>query len=160
WLERRRRELGLEGSVHFIGFQPSTATLLSAADALVLPSVEREELTFDGTTVPVRGTEGLPRSILEAMAFGIPGIASRVAGVDEQVDDGRTGFVVPPGDTERLADAIVRVGEDADFRAAAAEQARSIVAKRFTVEEAARGLANVLRSAASKRTAADRVLAS
>lgn len=147
FLDRKRKQLGLENIVHFSEFVSDPMVLLAAADALVLPSVVRERLTLhDGTHIDVSGTEGLPRSILEAMAFGRPVIASRVQGVSEQLEDGASGIMVPPGDPAALADAMFRAETDRAWRATAGARGREIARERFSTDAAARGLAAVLHS--------------
>jgi glycosyltransferase involved in cell wall biosynthesis len=144
WLARRRHDLGLDDIVHTCGFVEDPLSLLSAADALVLPSVDRERLELDGDVIDVHGTEGLPRAILEAMSLGVIPVASDVVGVSEQIEDGVTGVVVPPSDPRALADALGRVAADPAWRSAAGDRARDVVAARFTIEASARGLADVL----------------
>nr|MDQ3611445.1 glycosyltransferase [Actinomycetota bacterium] len=60
--------------------------------------------------------EGLPLSLLEAMAAGIPCVATAVGGVPEVLTDGREGFLVPPGDAQGLAAAIQRLVDDEELR--------------------------------------------
>ncbi len=60
--------------------------------------------------------DGLPVALLEAMAAGCPVVASRIAGIDEAVVDGRTGLLVPPGDAAALATALTRLLGDPDLR--------------------------------------------
>lgn len=83
----RRRELGLEGSVHFIGYRSDKAAFLHALDAFVLSST----------------SEGLPLAPLEAMACGIPVVATNVGGVPEIIEDRVTGLLVAPRDPAALA---------------------------------------------------------
>ncbi|HEY4122804.1 MAG TPA: glycosyltransferase family 4 protein [Byssovorax sp.] len=149
WLRRRVDELSLGERVRFVGFVSSTEALLAAADVLALPSVERETLAFEGRTIDVRGTEGLPRSVLEAMISGRCVVASRVAGVEEQIEDGVTGFVVPPGDVDALTAALSRALADPSLRAAIGERAREVAASRFSVDAAAGGLARALQREAA-----------
>lgn len=80
--------LGLGGRVHLLGDRLDVAQLLPAFDLAVLPST---------------GDEGLPNAVLEAMAAGLPVVASRVRGVTELIEDGETGYLVPAGDVEALA---------------------------------------------------------
>jgi len=86
-LERRTREVGLADHVRFAGQVEPIGPLLLAADACVLPSL----------------WEGLPLSLLEALARARPMVASRVGGVPEVIEDGLTGRMVPAGDAEALA---------------------------------------------------------
>jgi glycosyltransferase involved in cell wall biosynthesis len=92
-LEARARELGVAGRVRFLGLRRDIHALLAASDAVVLASME----------------EGLPVSILEAMAASRPLVATAVGGVPSVVRDGETGFLVAPGDARALAGALGRV---------------------------------------------------
>lgn len=148
--------LGVGDRVRFLGHVPEPLGVLPGADLLALPSVEREIFQFNDPplaaieptkTLDVLGNEGLPRSILEAMASGLPVVATDIAGVKEQVEDGVTGYVVRPADPGALADAIARTLASPGFRAAAGARGRDVVAARFTVEAAARGLVDVLEEA-------------
>lgn len=117
-LERQAARLGLEDRVVFLGFRADPAALLRTCDLFVLPSL----------------FEGLPLSILEAMAARKPVIASRIAGNDEAVVHGETGLLVPPADPGALADAIRRLLVDRGLaqRLAAAGQER--VRREFSTE--------------------------
>jgi glycosyltransferase involved in cell wall biosynthesis len=145
FVRRRRDELGLAQVVHLLGFVPDPLAVLAGGDALVLPSVDREQLDLGGRPVEVHGTEGLPRSILEAMSLGLPVVATRVQGVVDQVEEGRTGLIVPSGDAGRLAAGLEQAARDPAWREAAGARGREVVAARFTVDAAALGLAEALR---------------
>jgi glycosyltransferase involved in cell wall biosynthesis len=88
--EARARALGLEASVHFPGQVEDLGPLLTAADAVVLPS----------------RWEGLPLVLLEALARARPVVASAVGGVPEVVVDGEQARLVPPGDPQALAEVL------------------------------------------------------
>jgi glycosyltransferase involved in cell wall biosynthesis len=149
WLRARRDDAGLRGRVALVGHVEAPEALLAAADALVLPSVAEETLAWGGAPPRrVRGTEGLPRSVLECMAAGRVAVASDVAGVREQLEHGVTGLVVPPGDASALADALVRVAREPERVASMGVAARARVEARFSVDAAAAGLADVLREVA------------
>jgi glycosyltransferase involved in cell wall biosynthesis len=92
-LERQAAELGLGGRVVFLGEQRQVADVLAAADLFVLPS----------------RYEGLGVAILEAMAMALPVVATRVGGIPEAVEDGRTGWLVPAEDDTALADAMAKL---------------------------------------------------
>jgi colanic acid/amylovoran biosynthesis glycosyltransferase len=94
-LQEQARQLGLADSVRFAGWASGAQTLdaMRTASLVVLPSF----------------AEGLPIVLMEAMAIGKPVVATRIAGIPELVEDGRTGWTVRPGDSEALADAISTV---------------------------------------------------
>jgi glycosyltransferase involved in cell wall biosynthesis len=96
-LEERSARLGLAARVRFLGRCEDKASLLSACDALVLPS----------------RAEGLGVAALEAMACARPVVASRVGGLAWLVRDGETGLLVPPEDPDALARAIAVLAGDA-----------------------------------------------
>jgi L-malate glycosyltransferase len=89
-LEALAATRGLSGHVEFLGHREDVPALLAAADAFVLPS----------------RSEAFPNGALEAMAAGLPVIASAVGGLLDLIDDGRTGRLVPPGDAKALAAAL------------------------------------------------------
>jgi glycosyltransferase involved in cell wall biosynthesis len=114
-LERLRDGLGLAGRVELLGERRDVPTHLAAADAFVLPT----------------RWEGFPYSVLEAMAAGLPVVASRVGGVPEQVLDGRTGTLVEPGDADGLADALGRLAADGPRARALGAAGRDLARRRF-----------------------------
>lgn len=99
--EARVAERGLGHAVSFLGYQSAEAVsgLLARADCLVLPSF----------------AEGVPVVLMEAMASGLPVVASRVAGVQELVEDGVSGFTVPAGDVETLVARLDQLLSDPDL---------------------------------------------
>ena len=88
-LRKMAKDLGLD--VRFLGPRKDVPLVLSALDVFVLPSL----------------SEGMGLSIMEAMAAGLPVVATEVGGVPELVVDGRTGILVPPKDPDALAEAIL-----------------------------------------------------
>jgi len=137
-LERRlrneQRALGLEGSVAFLGFRTDVLELLRAADFFCLPSL----------------SEGLGTSILEAMAAGLPVVATRTGGVPEIVEEGRTGILVPPSDPAALAEAMVDLASRPALRASMGALGRER-AERFSVDQTADMTYQVYRSALAAR---------
>ncbi|MCP5151182.1 MAG: glycosyltransferase [Ectothiorhodospiraceae bacterium] len=95
------RELGLEGSVRIDPPMPQERLVrqMREASVLALPAV----VSASGDR------DGLPTVLLEALALGVPAISTRVAGIPEIIEDGRTGLLAEPGDAAGLADAIARV---------------------------------------------------
>jgi len=91
--------------------------LLALCDVFVLPSL----------------SEGMPLSLLEAMGAGVPSVATRVGGVSEVVDHGKTGLLVSPGDSQALAESIIKLLEDRTLARQMGQYARDVVARRFSV---------------------------
>ncbi|AEI39540.1 glycosyltransferase family 4 protein [Paenibacillus mucilaginosus] len=88
------------------------AAMLKNADVYILPSYQ----------------EGLPVSILEAMAYELPIISTNVGGIPEVVLNNENGFVITPGDVEALGRAVIRLTEDAELRRRFGQKSRSLVA--------------------------------
>lgn len=106
---------GIGGRVHFLGVRKDVPELLSAGDLFVLAS----------------DWEGNPMSVMEALAAGLPVVATDVGGVGELVESGVTGLLVPPGNVPRLATALAALALDPDRRRAFAGNARA-AAERFS----------------------------
>jgi glycosyltransferase involved in cell wall biosynthesis len=123
-LEEQAARCGLAGRIHFLGMVPNEdlPALFAAADLFVVPSIIDE--TGD--------REGLPVSILEAAASGVPVVASDVGGISDFVEDGVTGLLVPPGDATALARAIQRLAGDAALAGNVAVAARARVERGFS----------------------------
>jgi glycosyltransferase involved in cell wall biosynthesis len=122
-LERRVAELGLGEAVAFLGTCDAGRVrgLLAGAAALVVPSIY----------------EGMPLVVLEAMAAGVPVVASAVSGIPEVVVDGETGWLVPPEDPEALADALGEVLAGPEEARRRGEAGRRRVDERFRPSVAA-----------------------
>ena len=112
-------KLGLSSKVIFTGFRTDALSLLQAADMFVLPSL----------------SEGLPLSILEAMALGKPVVATRVGGIPEVIDHGKTGWLVPPGNAGALAATLQRALSGGAATLMMAQRARQTVLRRFSIDE-------------------------
>ena len=95
-LQAQARSLGLEARVHFTGFRDDRLEWLRGFHALVLPST----------------LEGIPRCLMEAMAAGVPVVATDIPGTRELVEDGRSGLLVPVADAPRLAAALASLRDD------------------------------------------------
>jgi glycosyltransferase involved in cell wall biosynthesis len=126
--------LAAERSVEFLGAigDDELASRYRAAAVLVIPSVER---TWYGRRIAV--TELLGLVALEAMASGTPVIASRIGGLPEIVDDGVTGYLVPPGDVASLHDRIDHVLGDPVTAARLGSNARNRVLSELTWDHCA-----------------------
>ena len=114
-------ELGVERRVRFEGYVPSPRALARMA-VFVLPSF----------------MENSPMALLEAMAAGVPAVATRVGGVEELTGD--TVVLVAPGDPEALATAVARLLDDPERRGRQARRARERVLERFTARANAQAL--------------------
>ena len=120
-LRARAGELGLD-NVHFLGRRTDVPALLAGATVAVVPSLWEEAF-------------GL--AVVEAMAAGVPLVASRTGGIPELVDDGRTGLLVPPGDARALADALRLLLDHPSLRATLSMHGQIAARRRFSLERAA-----------------------
>jgi colanic acid/amylovoran biosynthesis glycosyltransferase len=107
--------------------------IVSAADVFVMPSIELANGRRDG----------IPVALIEAMALGVPVIASTVSGIPELVKDGSSGLLVAPGDPIAIADAVERLIADHDLRLGLAEAARRTVESDFALEHSGRAMAAI-----------------
>jgi glycosyltransferase involved in cell wall biosynthesis len=117
-LEALVRDRGLTSRVEFLGHREDIPSLLADADVFVLPS----------------RSEAFPNSAIEAMAAGLPVVASATGGLVDLVDHARTGLLVPPGDSARLALALRRLAADPARAAAMGEAGRDDVRQRYSFE--------------------------
>jgi glycosyltransferase involved in cell wall biosynthesis len=126
---RLLRHLAQNRDVQFLGTvkDEELPAVYRSAEVLVLPSVDR---TCYGREVRVSELLGLVA--LEAMACGTPVVASRIGGLAEVVDDGQTGFLVPPGDVDALRDCLAQVLGDPALARRLGANARATVLDRFT----------------------------
>ena len=122
-LEAQISKLGLNASVHLLGYRQDVPQLLHALDGFVLCSRE----------------EGLGTSILDAMVCGVPVVATATGGIPEMVIPDKTGFLVPVGNAEAMATAIVRMVSDRAFSKVLAANAKTRVLTDFTVEAMVEG---------------------
>jgi glycosyltransferase involved in cell wall biosynthesis len=119
-LEEEARRLGLKETVRFLGARPEARRLWPAADLAILSSHPR--------------VETLPLSLMEAMDAGLPVVGTDVGAMRELVAPGETGELVPAGDVEGLASAILRVLGDPRLARSYGERAQERVRERFGVE--------------------------
>lgn len=119
------RRLGLldGGALQIRDAGARVAALLPGFDVLALSSVPR--------------SEGMPTVILEAMACGLPVVATDVGAVRELVRDGETGFVVAPGDDAALADSLAALSDDSELRTRMGEAGRRRFAETFRLDRLA-----------------------
>jgi glycosyltransferase involved in cell wall biosynthesis len=117
-LEARVFALGLEGRVLLPGWRRDAAQWLAAADAFVMTSL----------------WEGLPRSLVEAMASGVPPLCYAVDGVSDLIVDGANGVSVAPGDVDALADRLIRVLQDDALRTKLGRAAAASIGPEFDID--------------------------
>lgn len=106
-----------EGTVEYLGSVPDVRPYLARSHVLVLPSYG----------------EGMPRSVLEAMAMSRPVLTTHVPGCRETVENGRNGYLVPPRDAAALADAMVRILAEPERLEQMGREGRAIAEERFDV---------------------------
>ncbi len=116
-LQEQAQALGIAQRVHVLGRRDDVPALLSQLDIFVLTS----------------RSEGMSNTILEAMATGLPVVATAVGGTPEMVLDGETGRLVPPDDPEALERALTPLLIDAAPRRRMGQQARRRVESRFSL---------------------------
>jgi len=115
-LESMLATLQLQSRVHLVGWQADVRPYFEAMDIFALSSLR----------------EGLPNVVLEAMAFGVPVVATRVAGVPRLLSQGRIGSLVEPGDIRGLAEAIQELLRNPGLRAEYATSGRETVHSRYS----------------------------
>lgn len=121
------RATGTGDRVELVGFQSDPSALLRDVDGLVLPSA----------------AEACPMAVLQAMALGLPVIASRAGGIPEVIRHGVDGLLVKTGDDHELRSALRLLAGDHQLRRTLGESARRRVRSHYTVETCARGLLDV-----------------
>lgn len=127
-VERRIRELALEGRVSLLGFRRDVPRLIRAADVFLHTAVRDPH----------------PRAVIEAMAAGVPVVAFDVDGVSETVESGSTGILCRAQDTDGLAAAMTRLLCDPTLRRKFGERGRRVAAERFSAQEAARRIERII----------------
>src|SRR5918992_1346531 len=126
-IKAQARGAGLGDTVYFLGTRRDVPELLAASDSFVLPSL----------------WEGMSVALVEAMATGLPVIATAVSGTNQVMVDGVTGWLVPPGDPDALAEAITQLLSDPARAASMAAAGRKRVATSFNARSQAEQLASL-----------------
>jgi len=134
-LEAFIAEHGLSERVHILSYRNDIPDLLAAADLFVMPSL----------------WEGLPLSIIEAMLMGVAVIASDTSGIPEAIVSEEHGLLVPPGDADRLAEALGRLLRDTELRKRLASGGRSRALAEFTIDAMADSYENLFHAACEGR---------
>ena len=130
-LEALATQRGLDGQVTFTGAlgEEEVIARYQDSDALCVPSF----------------AEGLPVVLMEAMALGLPVVTTRISGIAELVEDGTSGFVVPPGRIDLMADALSRLATDPRHRLEMGRAGRAAVAAGYDIASSAQALYGLLR---------------
>jgi len=118
-LELEADRLGLTKHIRFLGWRRDIRSVLRNWDIFVIPSLD----------------EGLPMAVLDAMAEGLPVVGTSVGGIPELIDDGRTGFLVPPRDPEALTQRLRGLISEPERRRAQGAAGRERVRSQFSVDQ-------------------------
>lgn len=118
-LQHTIQQQELTSKVHFLGRVDDVSTLLRTADIFVLPSL----------------AEGMPNVLLEAMATGLPCVATDIPGIQELITDNVNGLLFSPGDIQSLADNLKRVLDDPTERHRLGSNARQTIESQFSIEK-------------------------
>jgi glycosyltransferase involved in cell wall biosynthesis len=132
-IEAMVRDLGLGQDVTFAGQVVTAEPYYGIADFAVLSSL----------------SEGSPNALLEAMAAGIPVIATRVGGIPEIVEDRRSALLVPPAEVEAMARGLEILVSDSELSAGLAKRARETIVTRYSPEGRVRRLCELYRTLAT-----------
>lgn len=148
-VQERIRYHRLDAQVRVLGGRPrpEVVRILGEADVAVLAS----------RPTPEGKREGIPVALMEAMASGLPIVSTLLSGIPELVEDGRTGFLVPPADAGTLADALECLARDPDLRRRMGEAGRERVAREFDLRENAALLLRLVLDSAGAASAPGRV---
>lgn len=116
-LKKEANALGIESHIKFLGFREDVKELLKIMDIYVLPSL----------------SEGLPLSLIEAMASKVPVVATGVGGIPEVIGDGINGFLITPADSDALASKIIHLLKDRSFADNFVAQSHKKIQKEFNL---------------------------
>ncbi len=110
--------IGMENDIRFLGFRKDMPNILAALDVFILPSL----------------LEGLGVALLEASGAGVPVVASNTGGIPDVVDDGKSGFLVPPGDSAALTEKILKLLKDKRLREVMGQFGKDRIEKEFSAD--------------------------
>jgi glycosyltransferase involved in cell wall biosynthesis len=119
-IKKRIEQLGISERVRMLGFREDLLNVFRSCDVFAIPSVE-------GDTIP--------QVLMQALAMGIPVVSTTVGSIPDVVIDGQTGFIVPPRNANALADAIMKLLDDADLRTRIGAQGRSMVERSYSLDK-------------------------
>lgn len=127
YLESISKELGVSDNIVFLGERRDLPEVLRAFDMFIFPSLR----------------EGMPGALMEAMAAGLPIVATHIVGVDELIQDEENGLLVTPANSKEIADCVLRLLQDSKLSSRLGENARKTIENDFTVEKMAERLDEV-----------------
>jgi len=136
-LRAEMAERDLLASCRMLGYRDDTRPLLAAADILIVPSYR----------------EGLPFTLLEAMAAGLPCVATDAGGISEALVPGVTGEIVPVGEVDELAKSCALLLQDAERRRRMSAAARERILDKFSIARSVTGIEEILRESLVRRQA-------
>ncbi len=110
----------LRDQIHLVGFRENVLGIVASCQASVLPATKRE---------------GLPKTVIESMVHGVTPIVTTTGGSAELVEDGVSGLVVPPGDAQALANAVLKLYRDPAANQRMGAQSRERIGARFRLED-------------------------
>ena len=116
-LEALARSLGVHDRCHFLGYREDVGACFAAFDTVALTSAN----------------EGTPVTLIEALAARVPVVSTDVGGVSDVVSEGESGFLVPAGDIEAIADRLARLARDPELRERFGETGSASVRERYSV---------------------------
>lgn len=117
-LVHQARELEIKQNLKFTGYQEDMRPIYELIDVFVLPSL----------------SEGMPNAVMEAMAWGKPIVASAVGGVLELIEHQVTGILIPPGDPEKLAEALTKIARNIEWANQIGQNARFSVIRKYNLD--------------------------
>jgi len=135
-LESRVAQMKLAGDVRFAGNQDDVPAWFACADIAVLPSF---------------GDEGVPQSLMQAAACGLPAISTPIGAIPEAVRDGKTGLLVPPRDVKALASALAYLMTHDELRGHMGQAAREYAQRHFGIDRMLDAMEAVFAGVAGKR---------
>lgn len=109
--------------IHCIGFHDKAPTLIAASDVLVQASISGE---------------GLPRTVVESLAYGVPVISSDAGGAKEIIDEGKSGFIVPANDPIKIAEKVRYLNANAELIDIMSEACRNVIQEKLSTEGTAK----------------------
>ncbi|ROQ21996.1 glycosyltransferase [Gallaecimonas pentaromativorans] len=120
----------MKGRIHLAGFRKDAPAIIAGCDVSILASTKRE---------------GLPKTVIEAMVYGVAPIVSDTGGSAELIEDGISGIKIAPGDVKAMAEGVMRLFNDRELCRAMGENARQRIGEHFNVAQSARDLAKVIK---------------